>query len=136
METSKAAVTVFFLLLLLFIYFFFSDWKNSSLVRISLLGQKSGVFFKQSGPYLLQDFFEASSKHFQEEKSAELGWLRAWRQSSSQSYNFSHSIGLDCRFKANCPLVGSGPTGEVPSLRVFLIYYYNKAWNFPGFLRK
>ena len=29
-------------------------------------------------------------------------------------------VGLGCRFKANCPLVGSDPIGRVPSVGVFL----------------
>ena len=29
-------------------------------------------------------------------------------------------VGLDCRIKANCPLVGHGPVGGVPSVGIFL----------------
>ena len=29
-------------------------------------------------------------------------------------------VGFGCRFKANCPLVGLGPIGGVPSVGIFL----------------
>ena len=36
------------------------------------------------------------------------------------SCNLLGWVGLGCRFKANCPLVGPGPVGDVPSVEVFL----------------
>ena len=46
-------------------------------------------------------------------------WCKS-RPFSAWSIACSITIGLGCRIKANCPLVGPGPVSEVPFMEVFL----------------